>query len=47
VEKVKGIGFELYWHGRPGPDVVFAYCERAGDSLVLEFLQAPPTAYLG
>jgi len=47
IAKVEEVGFTPYWHGRSGTDVEFTYCERAGDSLLLEFLQAPPTAFLG
>jgi hypothetical protein len=42
IEKVKIVGYRPYWYKRYSADTTFAYLERDGDSLVLEFLQMPP-----
>ncbi len=39
--RVRGLGYEEVWSARPAPGIGYAYCERAGDPLVLEFLQLP------
>lgn len=41
LERVGAIGFEVVWSARLGPGIGYAYCERAGDPLLLEFLQLP------
>lgn len=35
------IGYEVVWSARLSPEIGYAYCERAGDPLVIEFLQRP------
>ena len=44
IAKVEQIGYRVTWTARFSPEVGFAYCEREGDPLVLEFLQYPQTA---
>ena len=41
VEQARGIGFQPIWYKQYSEDVKFCYLEREGDSLVIEFLQAP------
>ena len=41
IEKVAEIGYRPIWYMRYTEDIVFAYLEREGDSLLLEFLQMP------
>lgn len=41
IEKVKTVGFEPIWYKRFSADTTFAYLERKGDPLIIEFLQMP------
>ncbi len=41
IEKVKSVGFEPIWYKRFSADTTFAYLERKGDPLIIEFLQMP------
>jgi methylmalonyl-CoA/ethylmalonyl-CoA epimerase len=41
IEKVGTIGYLPIWYKRITPDIVFAYLERPGDPLLIEFLQMP------
>jgi methylmalonyl-CoA/ethylmalonyl-CoA epimerase len=41
IEKVASIGYEPIWYKRLGKEIVFAYLERKGDPLLIEFLQMP------
>jgi hypothetical protein len=41
LQRVCDLGFEVTWMARLSSDVGYAYCEREGDPLVLEFLQMP------
>ena len=43
IEKLNSIGYEVVWTDRVSPEIAFAYCERAGDPLVLELLEYPAT----
>lgn len=42
IEKLATVGYTPYWYKRWCADTVFAYLERPGDPLVIEFLQMPP-----
>ena len=39
TEKVAAAGYGVIWSARLSDDVAYAYCERPGDPLILEFLQ--------
>jgi hypothetical protein len=39
VEEARALGYEPFWYKRMSADIAFAYLERPGDSLVLEFLE--------
>lgn len=41
LRRVAALGYEPVWMARISPEIGYAYCERAGDPLVLEFLQLP------
>ena len=41
IEKAKTIGYEPIWYKQYSEDTVFAYLERPGDPLLIEFLQMP------
>lgn len=41
IERVRPLGYAPFWYKRWSADIVFAYLERAGDPLVIEFLQMP------
>ncbi len=41
IEKVAAVGYEPIWYKRLSRDIVFAYLERRGDPLLIEFLQMP------
>lgn len=41
VAKLKTIGYEPVWHDRLSDDIAYAYCERAGDPLILEIFEYP------
>ena len=39
IALAKGLGYELIWYQRLSEDTAFGYLERAGDPLIVEFLQ--------
>lgn len=39
--RMRALGYDIVWSARLSPEIAYAYCERAGDPLVLEFLQLP------
>ena len=39
--RVAALGYEAVWTARISSEIGYAYCERAGDPLVVEFLQLP------
>lgn len=39
--RVGALGYGIVWSARLSPEIGYAYCERADDPLVLEFLQLP------
>lgn len=41
VRKAEAIGFDRIWYKALGDDIKFAYLEREGDPLLIEFLQMP------
>ena len=41
VEKVAPLGYRPIWYKRFTEDTIFAYLEREGDPLLIEFLQMP------
>lgn len=41
VEKVAPLGYRPIWYKRFAEDTIFAYLEREGDPLLIEFLQMP------
>lgn len=41
IELAKAIGYEPIWYKRLSDDIAFCYLEKAGDPLVVEFLQMP------
>ena len=41
IEKVKPLGYAPIWYKRFTEDTIFAYLEREGDPLLIEFLQMP------
>lgn len=41
VRQAEGIGYETFWYKALGEDIRFAYLERPGDPLIIEFLQMP------
>ncbi len=41
IEKMKTVGYEPIWYKQFSEDIVFAYLERPGDPLLIEFLQMP------
>lgn len=41
IAKVRPIGYEPIWYKRFSPEITFAYLERRGDPLLIEFLQMP------
>ena len=41
IEKVAKIGYRPIWYKQFSEDIVFAYLEREGDPLLIEFLQMP------
>ena len=42
IEKLAPHGYKPIWYKQFSPDTVFAYLEREGDPLLIEFLQMPP-----
>ncbi len=42
IAKVATIGYEPIWYKKYCADTTFAYLERKGDPLVIEFLEMPP-----
>ncbi len=42
IEKVAQVGYKPIWYKQFSADTVFAYLEREGDPLLIEFLQMPP-----
>ena len=45
IEKVATVGYQPIWYKEYSADTVFAYLEREGDPLLIEFLQMPSSAY--
>lgn len=41
IEKVAAIGYKPIWYKQFSADTTFAYLEREGDPLLIEFLQMP------
>jgi len=41
IEKVAAVGYRPIWYKQYSPEIVFAYLEREGDPLLIEFLQMP------
>jgi len=41
IEKLATVGYEPIWYKQFSEDIVFAYLERPGDPLLIEFLQMP------
>ncbi len=41
IEKIAEIGYQPIWYKQFSEDIVFAYVERKGDPLLIEFLQMP------
>jgi len=41
IAKCKTVGYEPIWYKQFSEDTVFAYLERPGDPLLIEFLQMP------
>jgi catechol 2,3-dioxygenase-like lactoylglutathione lyase family enzyme len=41
IEKVAPLGYKPIWYKQFSADTVFAYLEREGDPLLIEFLQMP------
>ena len=41
IEKAATIGYQPIWYKQFSEDIVFAYLEREGDPLLIEFLQMP------
>ena len=41
IERLKAHGYEVVWYNRAAPDYAFAYCERAGDPLLIEVVEYP------
>ena len=42
IEKLKPLGYEPIWYKQFSADTTFAYLERPGDPLLIEFLEMPP-----
>lgn len=45
IEKIAAVGYRPIWYKQYSADTVFAYLEREGDPLLIEFLQMPSSAY--
>jgi len=43
VAKLNAAGYETVWFDRLRPDIAYAYMERPGDPLIVEFLEYPAT----
>ncbi len=41
IAKAGAIGYRPIWYKRFSPEITFAYLERTGDPLLIEFLQMP------
>jgi catechol 2,3-dioxygenase-like lactoylglutathione lyase family enzyme len=41
IEKLATVGYQSIWYKRFTEDIIFAYLERPGDPLLIEFLQMP------
>jgi len=41
IQKLATIGYRPIWYKKLSEDIVFAYLEREGDPLLIEFLQMP------
>jgi methylmalonyl-CoA/ethylmalonyl-CoA epimerase len=41
VKKANDAGYETVWYDRLRPDIAYAYMERPGDPLLVEFLEYP------
>ena len=39
VDRLGALGYQVVWYKAMGPDIKFAYLERADDPLLLELLQ--------
>ena len=39
VKKLNDAGYETVWYDRLRPDIAYAYMERPGDPLLVEFLE--------
>ena len=42
IEKLKALGYEAAWYKKWCADTTFAYLQRPGDPLWIEFLEMPP-----
>jgi hypothetical protein len=42
IAKIAALGYQPIWYKRWCADTTFAYLERPGDPLIVEFLQMPP-----
>ena len=45
IEKVASVGYRPIWYKQYTADTIFAYLEREGDPLLIEFLQMPSDVY--
>ncbi len=41
IERLAEVGYRPIWYKQFSPEIVFAYLEREGDPLLIEFLQMP------
>lgn len=41
VERLNTAGYQTVWYDRLRPDIAYAYMERPGDPLIVEFLEYP------
>ncbi|MBK6552460.1 MAG: VOC family protein [Rhodocyclaceae bacterium] len=41
IAKARAIGYRPIWYKRFSPEITFAYLERTGDPLLIEFLRMP------
>lgn len=41
IEKLEPVGFRPIWYKQFSPEITFAYLEREGDPLLIEFLKMP------
>ena len=47
VARLQTLGYETVWANRASPSLAFAYCERPGDPLLIELLEAPDDSQPG